>query len=56
MLTRYEAMNIQDLKQMRKTLLTLAVESTGNKRYLLIQELNEVKQVLVSKTGDQRWR
>ena len=55
-LTRYETMKTQDLKRMRKTLLSLIVNSKGYRAYLLTEQLNMVKQALVDRTGDHRWR
>ena len=41
---------------MRKELLHLILKTEGYKAYLLNEELQKVKRVLVTRTGDQRWR
>jgi hypothetical protein len=55
-LQHYETLKVEDLKKMRKELLHLILKTEGYKAYLLNEELQKVKRVLVTRTGDQRWR
>lgn len=52
---RYKYISSKNLRMMRKTLLTLVIASTGNKAYVLTQELNKVKEQLFLKTGERRY-
>lgn len=51
----YIFISVPNLRMMRKTLLTLIVNSTGNKAYVLTQELDKVKETLYRKTGEPRF-
>lgn len=51
----YIFISVPNLRTMRKTLLTLIVNSTGNKAYVLTQELDKVKETLYRKTGEPRF-